>query len=421
MTDADATPAPRPAVLARPAPFLRRVRIRNYKSIRFCDVTLEPLTVFVGRNGSGKSNFFDALAFLSDLMDNRVAVAVERHGGWKRIHRRQAGAGIGLGFDADFESTDGPCQASYKLELEPDADGQARVVYERLDVSGTATRPNPGQSYEFKDGYARMLPDPGTNGASGGSFRLPEYGGPFLRVSDLELHREFSDLLRTSRTFAFEPARMRVPVSGKSAVLARDGHNLAAALRALAARTPEFAERAGQFLNAAVPQVMSCASTAVGEYEILVFDVAVGLGAVGPFDAASVSDGTLRALAALVAAYEVLPGGRPGFVAIEEPETGIHPFAAHVLMAAFDEAALSTQVLVSTHSPDLLDAEEVTPERVRVVQFIDGETVIGPVGEAGASIVRDHLNTLGGLERDDRLTADEDDLDRQRQTAGGRE
>ena len=47
------------AVTSRPSrvkpPFLRRVRIRNYKSIAFCDVTLEPLTVFVRRNGSGSS------------------------------------------------------------------------------------------------------------------------------------------------------------------------------------------------------------------------------------------------------------------------------------------------------------------------------------------------------------------------------
>jgi predicted ATPase len=43
----------------RKPPFLRRVRIRNFKSIKFCDVTLEPLTVLVGRNGSGKSNFVE--------------------------------------------------------------------------------------------------------------------------------------------------------------------------------------------------------------------------------------------------------------------------------------------------------------------------------------------------------------------------
>src|SRR6185437_15447891 len=61
-------------------PFLRRVRIRGYKSIAFCDVTLEPLTILVGRNASGKSNFLDALAFLRDALDEGVNSALHAHG-----------------------------------------------------------------------------------------------------------------------------------------------------------------------------------------------------------------------------------------------------------------------------------------------------------------------------------------------------
>src|SRR5947209_3195488 len=58
-------------------PFLRRVRIRGYKSIAFCDVQLQPLTILVGRNAAGKSNFLDALAFLRDVMKVGVAEAVK--------------------------------------------------------------------------------------------------------------------------------------------------------------------------------------------------------------------------------------------------------------------------------------------------------------------------------------------------------
>src|SRR3954463_6629183 len=62
-------------------PFLRRVRIRGYKSIAFCDVTLEPLTILVGRNASGKSNFLDALAFLQEAMESGVVEALQKRGG----------------------------------------------------------------------------------------------------------------------------------------------------------------------------------------------------------------------------------------------------------------------------------------------------------------------------------------------------
>jgi AAA15 family ATPase/GTPase len=49
----------------RPVPFISRVRLKNYKSIAECDVRLGPLTILIGPNGTGKSNFLDALAFLA--------------------------------------------------------------------------------------------------------------------------------------------------------------------------------------------------------------------------------------------------------------------------------------------------------------------------------------------------------------------
>src|ERR1700724_2873198 len=71
-------------------PFLRRVRIRGYKSIAFCDVRLQPLTILVGRNAAGKSNFLDALAFLRDAMDTGLANALKRQGGIRGILCRSA-------------------------------------------------------------------------------------------------------------------------------------------------------------------------------------------------------------------------------------------------------------------------------------------------------------------------------------------
>jgi predicted ATPase len=62
--------------------FLRRVRIRGYRSIAFCDVPLQPLTILVGRNAAGKSNFLDALEFLRDTLESGLTEAVKRRGGW---------------------------------------------------------------------------------------------------------------------------------------------------------------------------------------------------------------------------------------------------------------------------------------------------------------------------------------------------
>jgi AAA15 family ATPase/GTPase len=53
--------------MERPAPFISRVRLKNFKSIAECDVRLGPLTMLIGPNGSGKSNFLQALALLGRL------------------------------------------------------------------------------------------------------------------------------------------------------------------------------------------------------------------------------------------------------------------------------------------------------------------------------------------------------------------
>src|SRR5262245_26927474 len=73
-------------------PFLRRVRIQGYKSIALCDVRIQPLTLLVGRNGAGKSNFLDALAFLRDLMENSLTEALKRRGGWPAVACRTGNA-----------------------------------------------------------------------------------------------------------------------------------------------------------------------------------------------------------------------------------------------------------------------------------------------------------------------------------------
>jgi predicted ATPase len=130
------------------------------------------------------------------------------------------------------------------------------------------------------------------------------------------------------------------------------------------------------------------------------------------------SDGTLRTLAALIAAFQiVLPNGFPGFIGIEEPETALHPAAIRALVDALDEATQRTQVLLTTHSADLLSGRDVTPGQVLVVRNRDGQTHITPVDPASREIVEKELYSLSDLQRMDRLDLDEADLKRQTETS----
>jgi len=69
----------------RPAPFVRRIRLRNFKSISACEAELGPLTLLVGRNGSGKSNFVDALRFVTDGLNLSLDHAIKARGGIEAV------------------------------------------------------------------------------------------------------------------------------------------------------------------------------------------------------------------------------------------------------------------------------------------------------------------------------------------------
>ncbi|MGA2657798.1 MAG: AAA family ATPase [Verrucomicrobiota bacterium] len=63
---------------------IKRIRIRDFKSIRQLELELDPVTVLVGRTGSGKSNLVQAVRFLRNfLLDPGQAVGLEL--GWERI------------------------------------------------------------------------------------------------------------------------------------------------------------------------------------------------------------------------------------------------------------------------------------------------------------------------------------------------
>jgi predicted ATPase len=82
-----AEPAPTPE---RVAPFLRRVSIRNYKSLAKADVELGSFTILVGRNGAGKSNFLDALHFVAHSLQASLDHAIKARGGAQEITYRRA-------------------------------------------------------------------------------------------------------------------------------------------------------------------------------------------------------------------------------------------------------------------------------------------------------------------------------------------
>jgi len=368
-----------------------------------------------------------------------VTEAVKRRGGWSMIACRTLPTQkIEIALEAGYTPSDSQSLADsngLSDAASPHHEGQAFSARYQLDVS-TNSYSAPvidRESLEITDPFGRRTAH---YIISGGRVEQavttePEWIGPFTQVAPLPTLQERSllgiiaappigdlwDGVRQMAFYNFLPAAMRPlqrPMLGQ--LLDQHGSNLSSVLADISKTEPWAFERIGRYLSAVVPQIERLAPVQYGEYQTTRFwlsppkpDETLG------FNADSMSDGTLRVLAALTAVFQnVPPYGYPSVVGIEEPESALHPAAMRALVAALDEATLRMQVLLTTHSPDLLDVEEVKPENVRVVQMIDGQTIIGPVDEASVEIVRRELNTLGGLERDNLLEPDLDDQDRQK-------
>lgn len=429
-------------------PFLHRVRIRGYKSIAFCDVSLQPLTILVGRNAAGKSNFLDALAFLRDMLAVGVAEAIRRRGSWASVACRTSDAAkVEIEIETSF-SCGRPCErisdgngpsatrppeagpppdftnqsfsATYRLEISPGPHSIPIISKESLDIADETKRLRGG--FEVENGIVsrwRSKPDSSEplslpHSRELLSIRRPDF--PLLAVIGTQPFLELGESLRLMGFYRFHPDAMRsLGKPSPGGLLENNGSNLASAIEGLGEIEEESVERIRDYLRVIAEEIEGFEVVRYGEYETVRFRLR-GSSPERPLelDAASMSDGTLRALAALTAAFQmVLPLGYPGVVGIEEPETALHPAAMRALVDALDDATQRTQVLLTTHSADLLSGREVSPAQVLVVRNCGGETRITSVDPASREIIQKELYSLAELQRMDKLDLDEADLKRQ--------
>jgi predicted ATPase len=410
-------------------PFLRRVGIRGYKSLAHCDVRLQPLTVLVGRNAAGKSNFLDALAFLRDVMQVGVAEAVKRRGGWPAVVCRTAKTptitfDIEAGFTCEppHEHEGKTFRAIYTLELTGNESAAPTIAGERLEIVDEKGRLS-GAILEAREGIvqrerstpngAQPLPLPHSRELL--AALRPDH--PLLAVIGTWPFLDLADRLRTMGFYNFNPESMRSvqkPLPG--VMLEKDGRNLGSAIGALKETDPESFQRVREYLSTIAEEVEHFDVIRYGDYETVRFRLRSAPGApVLEFDAAGMSDGTLRALAALTAAFQTPRPTGPSVVGIEEPEAALHPAATRTLVDALQEATQRTQVLLTTHSADLLADRDLDPAQILVVRNRNGQTHITPIDPASREIIRKELYTLADLQRMDQLDLDEADLQRQTQ------
>ena len=112
------------------------------------------------------------------------------------------------------------------------------------------------------------------------------------------------------------------------------------------------------------------------------------------------SDGTLRALGILLA---FMQKNRPLFIGLEEPEATLHPEALSSIMEIIRSFSRTSQVLVTTHSPELLDEKWLEAENLRIVSWEKGITQVQPLGAMSTQALQEHLMGAGELFRSNAL------------------
>lgn len=377
-------------------PFIRRVRLRNYKSIGACDVQLGPLVFLVGPNGAGKSNFLDGLRFVADSLRASLDHALRDRGGLNEVRRISTGHPRHFGIRLDFRLPDART-GSYAFEIAAASEGAYTVKSEQcvIHASGNGARQ---ESFHVRRGTVESTINPHPAAVADRLY--------LVNASGLAPFRPVYDALSQMGFYNLNPDRIRdLQAPDPSEVLARDGSNIASVLERIQSRDQESMTRINEYLSKVVSGVQGVDPEALGPKLTLRFRQEIK-GAPNPwrFFAANMSDGTLRAAGVLVALFQGAKAAqRVPLVGIEEPEVALHPAASAVLYDALREASSQTQVLVTSHSPELLDNPTITEAELLSVVAEGNETKIGPLDEAGKKALREHLYTAGELLKMDQL------------------
>jgi predicted ATPase len=362
---------------------LEGIRIQNYRSLK--DVTLgktfedqKPealprLMAVIGANGVGKSTLLDVFGFIGDCLNDGVEAACDRphRGGFERL--RTLGAIGPIQFEIRYRQAKGERPISYSLHIDLDKKGRATVVYERLRQRRIGK--SNGQPYSFLEmtngnGFAWSGEEvDGVEGKERSNIAMSDR--QVLGISTLGTlvdHpriSQFRSFLGGWYLSYFVPELARSqPMAGAEPHLNRRGDNLAKYLQFIERQQPVNFKKALDWIATKIPGLEAIGSAKAPDGRLLLEFHAKGYDK--PFYQQDMSDGSLKLLAYMLLMED--PDPAP-FIGIEEPENGLHHQLLELLANELQTLAMrprGPQVLVTTHSPNFVDA--LTPSEVWILE-----------------------------------------------------
>lgn len=345
---------------------IESLRLKNYKSFRDAALTDMPrLCVLVGANGTGKTTLFGVFGFLKDCLVHNVRLALQARGGFREVLSRGADPAEGIEIEIKFRLEIAGIErlVTYSLHLGEEK-GRPVVLHEVLRYK----RGRYGSPFHFLDfrrgaGYAitneedfnrpdeelereeqRVAPD---------SLAISGLG-QFERFKAANAFRQVIENWHVS-DFHINQARGTKDAIGMGDHLSATGDNLPLVARNLYENHPEIFQKILDGMRHRVPGVSNITPKPTDDGRLLLQfqDGAF----TDPFIDRYVSDGTIKMFAYLVLLHDPRP--HP-LLCVEEPENQLYPKLLEELAEEFrNYATRGGQVLVSTHSPDFLNALEL--------------------------------------------------------------
>lgn len=397
--------------------------IQNYKSLRNVRFTPGDFSVLIGRNSSGKSNFADALEFLSLAYADGLEHAVARKGGYENIaHRKERRSRSAIAFQIelrdDFELSQyalplpnlrrskDKSHWTFRHGFEFRATGEGirsdfHIASEFLEVIST---PNVGAGTEYqwvriergREGRIEVKGDLASEVAQamlfdpkfwsselGGDFVLPPsellFVMPFFRPRVIG---RFTSWMRDIGIFQLSPDISRHPgVPTPNPHLSARGENLPAVVDWLQRKNPKVWRIVMRAMRDIVPEITDISVNYLHTRTLGLFFTEDGVGR--PWTAEEVSDGTIRALSMLVACFDP----RNTAIVVEEPENSLHPWIIKEIINHLKELSSEKLVMVTSHSPVVLNM--LSPREVWVIYKSGGETSIRPLIEMDTQLMQD--------------------------------
>lgn len=402
---------------------LKKLRIRHFKSIEQADIDLADINIFVGNNGSGKSNVIDAIRFLRDVATHGLDRALSDRHGIDSVRQWSPTKPYRITLGANFER--GPLTAEYEVAIES-AKGLFQVVREDAAIEDAQEFEfeHEGELVEYceyayttinrdKAGHVtvskRTLTQP-PNEEPPNCYSIlwapkakhDEEKHQIDSVDEVTLHLRFLPrlfnlrrILSDFQAYSIYPNTLRSPQEPSSETfLSPEGRNLGSVVKRMR-KTKRGVEALGlvtDALKAIHPNLERISILSVGGYLVPQFHMLEPSGKRHIFNVSQMSDGTLRVFGLLVALYQE---PRPAVIALEEPEQTVNPAIVGVIADAIKEVSKRSQILVTTHSPHLLD--QFDPGNVRSVELQEGRTIVSPINPTQVEVVRERLFSLGEL------------------------